>query len=680
MKKNKILKTLLSSWKIKTFIAILLTCVSICTISFINISKKQYSITLNINDHVIIDKILINGNNFLGTENDLSKYLNKKEKYELNDNIVLKLNKLEKVKISYNTKYSQNIEVTSNELTQTTSKNKVTLENHIDKVELLKEHWQNDNVTVLYFSFFVAIFLASYILISIIDYFVANIKEKFSIPYFILATFSAFLLIYLNFYTLQYLVGAFAIAIIALPLIYLFKRIYNKKIEFYKIFIVVLTYFSLIFMFLVPSFNIPYEGNHFGKVYNSFLLIPHGTYSNLNVKIDENTYNFYMRSSNHVLDADFKINSSIYFEEYVNKISNNFDYSVRSGTINAINFAYIPANIAVQLCKLLKTSVLFMFMFGRFANFMCYILLCYFALKVTPKFKYAFALAMMLPITIHQSIGINQDCLNNAFVFASLAFMFKLIFENKSIEKKDIILLLLLMFGVIRSKVIYGILILFVLLIDNKKFKKPLKTKAILIGLTLLMLVLSYFRLSGILKLFGIATDSVIQENSYYTIGDLIKNPVNTIIIYLNTIKSRLTLDLFSGLYNGFGWSKVWISNSIAGFTASTSLLLLIITLPHEEIKEFKGKYTFNFIALCMGIILYLVIGLGLLIGWTPKGATSILGLQCRYYIPVVLLIYIFLSNDFIKYNGKHYNLFFILMSSMMWLVGVATMIRYFYI
>ena len=64
---------------------------------------------------------------------------------------------------------------------------------------------------------------------------------------------------------------------------------------------------------------------------------------------------------------------------------------------------------------------------------------------------------------------------------------------------------------------------------------------------------------------------------------------------------------------------------------------------------------------------------------WTPIGSSSIDGLQSRYFIPIVLLFYIALSNNLIKLNVKNKYRFYFILICIVQLLSITSIVIGFY-
>ena len=64
-----------------------------------------------------------------------------------------------------------------------------------------------------------------------------------------------------------------------------------------------------------------------------------------------------------------------------------------------------------------------------------------FAIRITPVFKWLFFFTALLPMSLYEGMSLSADSFNNAFAFLFFAYIFKLIFEKKELERQDYALL-----------------------------------------------------------------------------------------------------------------------------------------------------------------------------------------------------------------------------------------------
>lgn len=178
------------------------------------------------------------------------------------------------------------------------------------------------------------------------------------------------------------------------------------------------------------------------------------------------------------------------------------------------------------------------------------------------------------------------------------------------------------------TKNVYLFLAFLLLLIPKNKFKSNKYTSVFLIIFFMFML---YFIWNKINDLYGYSfsvNDSQLNRNL------IIHSPIKYFIIFINTLikNSNSYFSTMIGRYLG------WLEINIGNFYYYCFVLLFIIFLLwdyDDRIKIDVKLLSFIIIVITFGMILtalYLV--------WTPHKYTIIAGVQGRYFIPILLLLF----------------------------------------
>lgn len=656
MKLNKIIIVILS---------LLLTFLTICGLLFKENSKEKINLIINvekenINENVYINEILINDNSYL-TKNIL-KYDEKNAFYVLkNEKLKYTITKNDNFYIEIEENNVKNIEVIydDKELNIKKDNSVFTLEKNINSYEILKKEIKETNilyVTLISIAFIIFYFLS----LSFIFKFINKLyNDSIKIYEVFISLLLLFIIYYFSFYPLIILTKSISMVALFLYIAFIiYKNRNNKNFNLETNFLLISIFLGITMLFLIPPFYVLDEDNHYIKVYDHLFYLEEDKAIENGVYISNNVYDFRGKYQNNKFVFGQKINALNYYNDLNTKIDykNLNNNIVKYGTHGSKKLAYIPANIVTFICKRLNTNVLLAFLLARLINYSLALIICYKALKLIPKFKPLLFVIMTFAITYHSIMGINQDWLNTTISFLMIAYIMHLIFNKEFIEKKDYIILGLLSYALAFAKTVYTPLILLVLFIDNKKFKKnikhPLVNKVLIITFACFLTLLSYFWNT----IFDSnVTNTEVIDNGIYTFTELIKEPLKLISIYFNTIKMRLSLDLFRGYFDGFGWYIIW-HNSLFLWILKIIYAFTIFTLPNEEIKN---KKCLKLLSAFIFISMYGIITASMLFGWCKRGTTYIDGLQSRYFIPVVFYLYLILNNNILKTNKiKNYNLY----------------------
>ena len=658
IEKNKILMSVLS---------IFLVVFSISGVLFKNSALEKVNLVINIEKNieeksVLINEILINDNSY--KTKDILNYDEEKVAYVLNDEkLEYEITKNDNFYIEIEDENIESIEVIYNNKKLDLKQNNglFTLEHISNPYQILKEEIKDTNFIYL-FSLMFVFGVIYYLLINMLVTFIHNLYNKKVKVYEIFLVLSAlFFIYYFNFYPLIILTKSISMLLL---FIFLFIVIYkNRKFKFFNLennFLFISIFLGVTFVFSIPPFYVLDEDNHYIKVYDHLFYLEEDKAIDNGVYISNNVYEFRNKYQNNKFVSGQKINALAYYDEINSKI----DYKdlneniVKYGTHGAKKLAYMPANIISFICKKLNTNVLLAFLLARFINLSLALIICYKAIKLIPKFKPLLFVIMTFGMTYQSIIGINQDWLNTSTCFLMIAYIMHLIFEKEYIEKIDYIVLGILSYVLAFSKTVYTPLILLVLFIDNKKFKNSIKhpfiNKVLMIMFACSMTLLSYFWDT----IFKVNMSSGASSNNLYSFTELLMEPIKLISIYFNTIKLRITEDIFNGYFNGYGWYIIWHNPIIFKFLQLIYLVILF-TLPKEKIK---GEKWLKALSLFIFVSMYGIICASMLFGWTKRGSTFIDGLQPRYFVPIIFCLYLVFNNNLLKTNKiKNYNLYLIL-------------------
>lgn len=662
MKKNKYILILFS---------FLLSISSICGLLFKDSAHEKHNIVVEIekenNKNIYIETLDINNNNYLA--NQKFNYNEKKEIYTLKENsIEFTVTNNDNYLLNIQDKNIKNINVYDNEkeinVYYDEENHLYNISHSINKYEILKQQFNKTNLILILFLGITFAILYYFVFLFFKNFVWKIFCKKLKIYEIFIFAGLLFILYYLNFYSLLSLIGYLFIpilfAIMGLTLLYYGKQ---NKLSFESSYLFMALVLFITLVFLIPPFHILDEDNHYIKSYDHLFLLEKSNFDqNGYTHLSKNIHEFRYKYSNFKFNL-IKLNPIAYYDDMNLKINYKDLSGVAEpcGTYKTHVLDYIPSNFAMFLCKKLNTNVLLTILLSRFFNALLSVLIGYFALKIMPKFKNLLFLIMTFAITYQSCIGINQDWINTPTCFLFIAYIFNLIFKKELVKIKDYIILILIGTVIAFSKTVYTPIILFVLMIDNKKFentkiKHALINKILLIITVALITVLAY-KWNAIFASDNNTTEQVVINNNLYTVSEALNDPVELVLIYFRTIKARLFEDTLKGFIDGFGWYTIWNNKIIKLFMVIT-YVGLIITLPYEKIKNrgiFKSLSLFIYTSIC------LLISAALLFGWTKTGAKTIDGLQPRYFIPIIFGLYFIFNNNIFKISKtKNYNTYFI--------------------
>ena len=538
---------------------------------------------------------------------------------------------------------------------------------------------------LLYMVIMFIVLAISYFAINYIFGFACFLRNgNFSLKRFIFSIILLFILNLFYIYLLMQFVSWVSILPLIITLIILIIYISKgKKADISHYFALIIMFIGVTFIFAFPPLHVPDEHSHFIKSYQTSFVFQNNheiedSYGRKNyVYLPKKFRNFLIKYGSQTDNFDYRLQPRTYLHDLFD-INDYKDLSSKStwyGTKYSSPVAYLPGAIISIIARITSMPMLLFYLLGKLFTFIIGSIMCYYAIKIVPHFKKIFFIVPLLPIFFQQSAGYCMDWLTNSTFILSLAFLLKKIYDKEKINKKDILIIVLFMILLSFCKFGYFPIALLILLIPSKKFnnnskKNTFVKKILIISIPVLLSIL----VNMIVSILGYAPN-VPSTRDTIPISAIFSEPVNIFSMVIETFKARLDLDFFRGLVDGFGWSTVWANDLI--LFLSMFLLMLIIFCKDENNKKLTKK---QFIVILISFVIICAIVYGaMLFGWTIKGDTSIDGLQPRYFIPAIMLLYILLQSDLVSLKVKNKNVLYSIIMVLINVLGLITIISGFY-
>lgn len=399
-------------------------------------------------------------------------------------------------------------------------------------------------------------------------------------------------------------------------------------------------------LYIMPPGTVPDETTSFyySAQYSSQILGKSDA-ENFSIREIEDTFPF-----NHQMSKANYVTLDRHFMELDTK--NNWKES-KLRTSFADIVSYIPSTIGITIARILHLGIVPTLYFGRIFSMLFAIGISYLAIKKIPFGKMLLFTIALLPMVMQEMVGITRDGFLNSMAFLSIAYALYLIFEKENISKREIFIIALINSLVILSKSgTYCALAFLPFLIDKDKVGgKKNYLKMFVFLLCMIVFTMIIYKWDLILQILTNSKDFVSEANTGpapYSIAHFISYPKDFIYIIYNTISVNFNFykDSLIGV-NHFGWLNV---NLLDIFAYGISILLILSIFKTENEKyDLSIKHRLGFIFII--ILTILLVCTGFLLTWTAEGDTVISGLQGRYFVPILFLIYICFRNKTLVYK-----------------------------
>jgi uncharacterized membrane protein len=301
--------------------------------------------------------------------------------------------------------------------------------------------------------------------------------------------------------------------------------------------------------------------------------------------------------------------------------------------------SYIGSATGMFVGRLFNCSALMLLYIGRLVNLLIYITFIYFAIKIIPVKKYVLLLLGLIPTALFEGSSLSADSLTIAASYLIIAYFFKLLLVDEKIKGKDIVILSSLTVFLLLSKQIYAGLALLFFMIPRSRFTN-IKER--------LVSLIAIFIPAVIVELLY----SMVMKSNGYSVN-LIGDNFSTVEFVLNlfsTLKISLLNLYIPGVIGSIGYHL-----SCPVILSYLFLIVLVITTLLDY-NKYKLNLKTKIVPLITFLVIFVIIFL-MVSNWSMSfgGSNVIGGLQPRYFIPIIPLLFIIIN--FRLLNLKIFNL-----------------------
>lgn len=478
----------------------------------------------------------------------------------------------------------------------------------------------------------------------------------------------------LGFAALSLLVGAYlfvsvpalrvavlvALAVL-MPLgVYLYARLRNldpASNDVVPLFTAVLLVLGTVFALNFPPGTVPDEGYHFVHAYKYANLMAPG------VEVDSAR-----REDVRFMDDDLTFYVS---EEAWRNVGRDFTVLARlDGYVSVPSFEtyWYPgldvtsdppqtrlfSAVGINLSRLLGLSGIMLFYIGRLCNLLVGAALVVLAVRIAPVGKNAMMCVSLLPITLHVLGSYSYDSTVIGLSFLLLALTLRMLYGDGCIRMRHLAAYLAVAMLLAPCKVVYTALVLLVPLVPSQRFasrRGALVFKAAAFGLPALAILAT--RLPTMVNMLFPGAMAVPAASSsgvsgpghatFYTASYILRSPVGFLKILARTFWRWGDDYLLHTIGGALGWLQAeLVANRCETVMLSLLAALGLVSDPSERVYP-RGRERVLFVVVFALVVF--AIEMSMFVGWTPEGEPVIQGVQGRYFIPVLTLVYLSVRN-----------------------------------
>ncbi len=304
---------------------------------------------------------------------------------------------------------------------------------------------------------------------------------------------------------------------------------------------------------------------------------------------------------------------------------------------------YVFSALGMALVRLFSGNALLCLYAGRLMNVLVYAACVYAAVGMAKRRRGALLFMALLPTTLYMAASVSYDSM---FLGAAVLF-FGFVLKN-DFDRRDLVLSALAFGGVVMIKSIYFPLALLLFTIPKQQLRVRLPRLASVLlvcgaGAALLLASLAYANLFAV----GIPPSYVPEGvNIAAQIRYVLTHPVRYLMVLLVDGWQNC---FYITSYGVFGWLDV--DAALTGLLVPV-LFVALAALCADEPKHNKSETPLHALVVLLG---YALVVTGFYATWSTLGATSILGVQSRYFIPFLPPALALLSRAFspvLRFSG----------------------------
>ena len=336
---------------------------------------------------------------------------------------------------------------------------------------------------------------------------------------------------------------------------------------------------------------------------------------------------------------------------YLNRNSNVKGQGMEnySKFISYVSYTYIPSAIIIRISKFIKLPYTMLFHLGKIINLLVYVLVMYYAIKRAKIGKKLLFVLALLPSTIFLASQYSRDAIITAGIYFAISTFLNCYCTNEKMDRKNLLIFIIFILIASLSKAIYVPYLLLILLMPKDKFSNKKNSKWIKLLVLLLFIVsMSTFVLPAANSAPGTPSDVRGGNTSTGSQIELIKEqPIAFAKVFSKYVVDELTMEFT--YYQTLGRWHNFIT--IVGLKYYALLIIIFLCAlcsnKDEKIDKLDKKVRISLILLSI-IITCMICG-SMYLSCTPVGSATIIGVQSRYYIPLLFGTYIALKQSKLK-------------------------------
>lgn len=406
-------------------------------------------------------------------------------------------------------------------------------------------------------------------------------------------------------------------------LLWIDREIRKKERKPEQIFLMLFIPISLAMMIALPLFRVPDEARHLGRIWQ----ISIGQW----MPDDRNAGVFYQPVG--LFEED---STDMTLWQMAKTAGDSIDMArLEEADVGAATgfypiHNYFPQALGMALVRLVTKNRLAILYGARFGGWLATLLLMYYAVKKIPAGKYVVIAIALMPMFLQEAVSASADGITNAAAAAFLAMILEMRMQSGPLRKRQYAEMFLLTFCICTFKVFYCPLALLLAAIPSERFAGGRKGKRRALA-AVAAAILAIIGLWAFVCLKNYVVPEAAEGNRIVDQAKwMMRHPIQYLAVLGGTI-----LDYFGTFIREMeGQSLSWYNIRLPSLVTSIQILVVALVASRDRrLKETDGIRKSIFLLSAVSV---LAICTSLYVWWTPIGDSRILGLQGRYFLPLL--------------------------------------------
>lgn len=418
-----------------------------------------------------------------------------------------------------------------------------------------------------------------------------------------------------------------------------------------RLFVLAAASLGLLYGLLVGPLQVPDEGSHFYRVYQTSEGLCKAT-PGIGLALD-------IRQQDHLPWTEFppKTTGADMVRLIDSPQGGVYDVVQMFAAVNLYNcVGYLPSGAVLFAGRIFGASPLTLMYLGRLANLTFYLVLVFLALRLLPDWRAPMAALAVMPMALHQAASLSIDAMTIALSLLLTAYILKLAFDEKvhRLQLSHHLILCLLLILVALCKASAG-LVLLTLLIPAAKFSsRRSRWVAVITYIAIAAATMALWQLAnysngevfdGLKSLIGVHVSS--------SLSLILRHPFAFLLAVGRTLV-QIRWDLLQEFVGKLGWLDIRLPSWIViGYPLA---LLLLAAVPASRILlSLRQKLLLFAIFVINLVAVFAIVGAtwNAFAANAPLGNEIISGVQGRYLIPFAFPLFLVFAGFKIRLPAK---------------------------